>query len=291
MGLFDWLKSDKLNVNRRFEELEKLSSSTKSTIKKVKDKKSGEIYALKILDPRARSSFEGRFEGLEKPSEEEIVDQVKNPNIIQTIEHGLTTRDEPYLLMEYFESRSLQSLVQYYQHEMDNQRVKLIRQAASAVGAVHKAGFLHRDICPEHFLVSKAGVVKLIDFSVAIPLTAEFMAADPRTGREDYMAPEITRPKEADQRIDVFAFGVVAYQICSGKIPWDASMGASTVARAIRNPVDLHKLKPNLQPTLVGAIHSCLQQKPAERCRDMDQLLGMIRNLESEFVEEGAAGG
>lgn len=291
MGLFDWLfKSDKLNVKRRFEDLEKLSSSTKSTIKKVQDKKTGDIYALKILDRAHKTSFEGRFKGLEKPSEEEIAEQIKNPNVIETIEHGLTTRDEPYVLMEYFESRPLQTLIQYYPHEMNGQRVKILRQAANGVAAVHKAGFLHRDLCPEHFLVDKSGVVKLIDFSVTIPLDAELLAADTRTGREDFMAPEITRPKEADQKVDVFAFGVVAFQVCSGQSPWEGSMGASTVARAIRHPADLSKLKPNLQPTLAGAVHACLIQKPNERCQSMEDFIGMIRNLEQESVEEGAAG-
>ena len=99
--------------------------------------------------------------------------------------------------------------------------MRFIRQAAEAIAAVHEAGFIHRDICPRNFLLTNNREdLKLIDFGLTVPATRWFMQPGNRTGTPNYMAPELVRRRPTDQRLDVFAFGVTAYEICTFELPW-----------------------------------------------------------------------
>ena len=100
--------------------------------------------------------------------------------------------------------------------------MQFIRQAAEALDAVHEAGFIHRDVCPRNLLVctDDGEDLKLIDFGLTVPATRPFMQPGNRTGTPNYMAPELVRRRPTDQRLDVFAFGVTAYEICTFELPW-----------------------------------------------------------------------
>jgi serine/threonine-protein kinase len=193
--------------------------------------------------------------------------------------------------MEYFEGRGLHTHVETYPKLLEGQRLNLIRQLAGGIAEVHRQGFVHRDICPENFSVTYDGkLVKLMDFTHTVPKGPEYLTADRRTGRDEYMAPELMKPSEADLKIDVFAFGVMAYQICTGRLPWGAAASASSIARALRSAEDIKKYRPQIAPTLGAAIHSCLFAKPAERMASLDDFLTRIGDLRSEDAPAAAGG-
>jgi serine/threonine protein kinase len=283
---------ERLNVRRRFETEAKILSSSQSAVYKVKERKTYKTFALKISHPKLTRDYEARFAHLNKPTEGAIAAQLKHPNIIETFEQGETTAGEPFLLMEYFEGRGLHTHVETYPKLLEGQRLSLIRQIAGAIAQVHRQGFVHRDICPENFTVTYDGkTAKLTDFTHTVPKGPEFLTADRRTGRDEYMAPELMKPQEADLKIDVFAFGVMAYQICTGHLPWGAAASASSIARALRTAEDIKKYRPQISPTLAGAIHSCLLAKPAERMANVDEFLTRIQDLKSEDAQPAGAGG
>ena len=92
---------------------------------------------------------------------------------------------------------------------------------AEAIEAVHKAGFIHRDVCPRNFIHNaEDDSVKMIDFGLTVPATKEFLQPGNRTGTPLYMAPEVVRRRPTDQRLDIFAFGVTAYQLLTFTFPW-----------------------------------------------------------------------
>ena len=106
MGLLDQFKSmleGKLNVNRRFEILREAVTGTMSSFYVARDRRTDEIVGLKILDPEKTAFFESRFKGLAKPSEGEIAQKLNHPRIVKTLECGITTTGQPYILMEYLE--------------------------------------------------------------------------------------------------------------------------------------------------------------------------------------------
>ena len=159
----------------------------------------------------------------------------------------------------------------------------MVREAAEALAAVHAAGFIHRDICPRNFLVTKDGKdLKLIDFGVTVPATPPFMQPGVRVGNPNYMAPEVVRRKPIDQRLDVFAFGVTAYEICTGQPPW--RQGATGLAAMTHDqpPTDIRQHRPTIHPHLAKAIHWCLEAEASRRCPSMEKFLEMLRGMKHE---------
>ena len=168
MGWLDKFVSQrgaKLNVEKRFDLLRSAVSGTMSRFYMARDRKTGETVGLKILDPEKTAFFEARFRGLKKPSEGEIASQFDHPRIVKTLEYGLTTNNEHYLIMQYLPGPGLNILIKERSPLLAANRLALIRQMAEALAVVHAAGYIHRDICPRNFIcLADASELKLIDF-------------------------------------------------------------------------------------------------------------------------------
>jgi eukaryotic-like serine/threonine-protein kinase len=285
MPLFDHLKTilsstGHLNVSKRFVLLHEAISGTMSSFYMARDLRNDTIVGLKILDPKKTAAFEGRFKGLDKPSEGEIASQFKHSNIVETIEFGLTTDGSPYLVMEYLEGPNMNTALAAHDESLTGHRVHFIREAAKAVAAVHEAGFIHRDICPRNFLMAnKRQDLKLIDFGLTVPATPLFMQPGNRTGTPNYMAPELVRRRTTDVRLDVFAFGVTAYEFCSFELPWLRGTTGMAAMTHDQPPTDIHEYCPNIHPVLAKAIHACIEPEVSKRCPSMEKFLQMIRNV------------
>jgi serine/threonine protein kinase len=283
MGLWNGLKSifggDRLNIKRRFSVLSQASTGTMSKVFKVQEHATGKMFALKLLDRHKLAEYEDRFKGLNKPSEGEIGHTIQSPHVAQTFEWGETVELEPFVLMEYVDGATLYGLAGAKQPP--GRLLALLRSAAQGLSAVHQAGFLHRDVCPHNFIaVRDAGAAKLIDFGLAIPMGKEFQAAAQRVGKVDYMAPELLRRQPTDQRVDIFAFGVAAFEVLSGHLPWEAvGKGLSSAGRMAQ---DIRKFRPKLHTELAGAIEGCLQVDPEKRWPTLEHFLREIRALRVE---------
>src|SRR5205085_9540679 len=108
-------------------------------------------------------------------------------------------------------------------------------------------GYLHRDICPRNIMVTKDGIVKLIDFGLAVPNRGEFLRPGNRTGTPNYLAPEIIRRSATDSRVDMFALGVTAYEVFTHTLPWEKAQSLQTLLSHMNSPGrDPAYLIPNL---------------------------------------------
>jgi serine/threonine-protein kinase len=285
MALFDrlggLLQGKKLDVRSRFELMRKAISGTMSKFYMARDRKTDQIVGLKILDPEKTALFMARFKGLKKPSEGEIAVQLNHPRIVKTFEHGLTTQGAQYLVMEFLDGAGMNSLLIGQDEILEGRRVRFIRQLAEALAAVHEKGFLHRDICPRNVILSGDGEnIKLIDFGLTVPATKEFMQPGNRTGTPNYMAPELVRRKMTDQRLDIFAFGVTAFEICTYELPWLRGETGQAAMTHDQPPIDIRELRPNIHPVLAKAIHYCIEPDMNKRCKSMDEFLKMIKRVE-----------
>jgi len=284
MPLFDQLKAmfagGQLNVSKRFALLHEAISGTMSSFYMARDLQSGEIVGLKLLDPIKTAAFESRFKGLTKPREGAIAAQFDHPCIVRTLEHGLTTEGAQYLVMEYLEGPNMNAVLASHDPCLDGRRARFIREAAEAVMAVHEAGFIHRDICPRNFLLTnKREDVKLIDFGLTVPATRWFMQPGNRTGTPNYMAPELVRRHTTDQRLDVFAFGVTAYEICTYELPWVRGTTGMAAMSHDQPPTDISQYRPDIDPTLAKAIQSCIEPDVNRRCPSMETFLRAIKKV------------
>lgn len=289
MGLLDNFKTmfsgGKTDIRGRFELLREAISGTMSEFYMARDRQNDRIVALKILDAEKTAFFESRFKGLKKPVEGEIAMAIDHPNIVKTYEHGITTTGQQYLVMEFLEGAGLNSLIIGRSALLDGKRLTLIRETAMALQAVHAAGYIHRDVCPRNLMctTTEADTLKLIDFGLAVPATPPFMMPGNRTGTPNYMAPELVKRLKTDQRLDVFAFGVTAYEILTFELPWErGTTGQVAMTHATQRHVDIVKRRPQINARLAKAIASCLRRDPAKRCPSMEAFLKLIRKVKSE---------
>ena len=292
MGLTGFFKSliegGKVDVGRRYEILREAVSGTMSSFHMARDRKTEQIVGLKILDKDKTDQLEMRFRGLDKPTEGEIASQFNHPRIVRTLGHGLTTKGEQFVVMEYLDGPGLNSLIIGKSKLLDGNRLALMTQAAEALLAVHEAGFIHRDICPRNFVCSKdATSLKLIDFGLTVPARKEFQQPGIRTGTPNYMAPEVVRRKPTDHRLDIFAYGVSMYEMFAFELPWQkgGGDGLAAMGHGQSKPRSLEKHYPRIDPRLRDVIHKCIEPDPEKRFQSMKLVLNAIRSVKHEDVK------
>jgi eukaryotic-like serine/threonine-protein kinase len=284
MPLLDRLKSllprPRLDVSRRFVLLHAAISGTMSNFYMARDLQTGRVVGLKLLDPAKTAAFEGRFRGLGKPREGVIAMALKHPRIVETLEYGLTTEGAQYLVMEFLEGPNMNTVLAAHDTCLEGRRARFVCQAAEAIAAVHAAGFIHRDICPRNLLLTNGRQdLKLIDFGLTVPATRWFMEPGNRTGTPNYMAPELVRRRATDVRLDVFAFGVTAYEICTFELPWLRGTTGMAAMTHDQPPTDILRYRPQIHPELAKAIHSCIEPDVNRRCPSIEAFLRMVRSV------------
>ena len=289
MGILDsfskMLSGGRTNIDRRFELLRTAVSGSMSQFHMARDRKTDQVVGLKLLDIEKTTFFEGRFKGLKKPSEGEIAVQMDHPNIVKTLEHGVTSDGQAYIVMEFLEGQGMNSLIIAKNEKLIGRRLPLLLQAAEALGYVHQQGFIHRDVCPRNFVISKdAKTTTLIDFGLTVPATELFMQPGNRTGTPNYMAPEIVRRRRTDRRVDVFAFGVTAYAFMAYELPWPGAgaSGKAAMNHDTKPPEPIEKHFPDIHPKLGAAIMACMSADPSARPAEMEEFLSAIKGVKSE---------
>src|SRR5882757_2859709 len=288
MGIGQFFKSfmagGKVDVASRYEILREAVSGTMSNFNMARDRETGKVVGLKVLDKAKTDALEARFKGLKKPTEGEIASTFKHPRIVETFYHGMTTHDEQFVVMEFLDGPGLNSLLIGRSKLLDGNRLTLARQAAEALEAVHEAGFIHRDICPRNFVCSKnATSLTLIDFGLTVPAEKEFMLPGNRTGTPNYMAPEVVRRRPTDQRLDIYSFGASVYELFAFELPWQRGTdGRAAMAHGTKSIPPLKKYYPKINPVLESAIMKCVESEPEDRFQSMAQFLNAIRRLKHE---------
>jgi len=197
----------RINVSKRFDLINRTGQGSMSKVWRARDKSSGRVVCLKILDKEKTAAFEKRFPGLNKPLEGAVCTALRHKNVVRTFDYGMTNEGEQYLVMELIDGWGLNFLVETGSDRLNGNRVNYLAQIADALEYLHRQGYLHRDICPRNIMVTKENVIKLIDFGLTIPNRPEFTKPGNRTGTPNYLAPEVIRRVTTDHRVDLFALG------------------------------------------------------------------------------------
>jgi serine/threonine-protein kinase len=168
---------------------------------------------------------------------------------------------------------------------LEGKRHFLFRQMTEAIEAVHKAGYIHRDVCPRNFIVAPdAMALKLIDFGLTLPKEREYMLPGNRTGTPLFMAPEIVRRKPTDERVDLFALGVAAYQMWTFDFPWPSSdtTGRGALQHDSLAPIPIVEKVPNINRAAARTIMQCMSPDPANRPESAEAVLRLLKSVESD---------
>jgi serine/threonine protein kinase len=152
-------------------------------------------------------------------------------------------------------------------------------QLAEALEYFHKQNWIHRDICPRNVLLDQDSQVKLIDFGLVVPNTAEFRKPGNRTGTANYMAPELIKRQKTDHRIDIFSFSVTCYEMVTKRFPWDSTgFSLEMVLQHINRPAtDIRDFAGDIDDQLADAIMKGLSLHPSDRWSTVSEMLQPLR--------------
>jgi serine/threonine protein kinase len=221
----------------------------------------------------------------------EIARHLHHPGIQRPIEFS-ENRSRPYMVMEYVEGETLRALLSREKKLSVDQAVDFGQQLAAAMAHAHAQGVVHRDLKPENVLVTPSGRLVVTDFGVALMAGARrltwrwFSAA---LGTPDYMSPEQIQGKRGDTRTDVYAIGVMLYEMLAGRVPWEGDNALSVMSQHVNAAVPpLHERNGAVPPPIDGIVRKAMRRAPDERYEDAASLLSDLdrwRDLPlSEFV-------
>jgi serine/threonine protein kinase len=276
-------KSDlkRIEVAKRFHLQGRTGQGSMSKVWRARDNELGRQVCLKVLDKEKTARFEARFPpGFKRPLEGAICMSLRHKNIVQTYEYGLTEIEEQYIVMELIEGMGLNFLIETKSAQLEGNRLAILAQMTDAVDYLHKAGYMHRDICPRNVMVSTQGLVKLIDFGLTIPNRPEFCKPGNRTGTPNYLAPEIIKRTTTDQRVDLFALGVTAYEMFTNQLPWEKAESMQTLLSHMNSPGrDVRDYRPDLDPGLVDFLMKSIERNPADRFQTAEEFREAVKAL------------
>ena len=228
--------------------------------------KGGIYFAMKILrftgdqimDPKLVQRF---------LQEGQLLARLNHPGIVKVVEHGLGLDQEmPYIIMEYVAGAPLSALIAGQKLSMD-EKLDILSQIALTLAVVHNAGILHRDIKPSNILISLDNQVKISDFGIARLGGTNLTMPLEVLGSPAYMAPEsFNGSHKIDLRADIFSFGVLAYELFTGRLPFQAeTIPAMAHIVATEKPMAPTRLNPQLSMGVEAVIGRMLQKAPEDR--------------------------
>jgi len=261
----------KINLERRFILAEKTSQGSMSRVYKALNRETNENVCLKVQIPEKNDAAAERT-SKDKPNEGAIGYAIVHPNVVRTLDWGFTTADELFVEMEYINGVSLEYVRESINLGLQGKH-KLLVQAAKGFAAVHAAGFIHRDINPRNILVNKENQVKIIDFGLTVPNTPTFHKPGNRTGALPYMAPELVRREMTDERLDIFAFGAVAFEFLTNRLPYEGGNSMAMMLQRInQDPMDPLVANPKLSDELCDVLRRALARRKEDRWPSMTEL-------------------
>ncbi len=199
--------------------------------------------------------------------------RVEHPNTIRVYDFGEAEGGQLFLTMEFLAGRSLGAVIEAEGRLPLDRIVRIARQVCNALGAAHQSGVVHRDLKPENVMLLESfgerDHVKVVDFGIAKSLDdaqPKLTATGSLVGTPAYMAPEQALGRPVDGRTDLYALGVMLYQMASGDVPFHApTMGSLLVAHATEPPPPLLGAAPDVSPALAALVMQLLEKEPSAR--------------------------
>ncbi|GMU79503.1 MAG: hypothetical protein AMXMBFR46_22940 [Acidimicrobiia bacterium] len=257
-----------------------------------RDELLGRRVAVKTLHPELAvdEALRGRFR-----QEAVAAAALSHPNIVPTFDTG-DDGGIAFIVMELVEGESLRQLLDRKRVLDPTEAVDIARQVAAALEHAHRQGIVHRDIKPANVLVPREGPVKVTDFGIAKATGgADFTRTGTVVGTARYLAPEQVRGQPTDARTDVYALGLVLYEMLAGRPAYhgDTEM-ATALARLAGPPPPLAQLRPDVPAALASVLEAALRPEPAQRIPSAaafeDALLRAARGVPIQSPTAGAVG-
>jgi serine/threonine-protein kinase len=273
----------------RFQILERIGAGGMGTVYKAIQKSVGRPVAIKVLSSEHAANASGvtRF-----VREANVVSRLVHPNIVSVIDFGRDAQGNLLLVMELLDGETLRQCLRRQGRLAPSRAVGVATQVLAALRVAHGAGIVHRDLKPENVFMCRvdgADLIKVLDFGVAKLVASEVgdqTTAGSLVGTLRYMAPEQIAGDPPDGRVDLYATGIVLYEMLSGSLPYE-SKDRFQLLRAVLNdpPIPLAIRAPELPAELCDVVMRAIAKHPDQRFQSAEELRAAL----APFLGRGAA--
>jgi len=253
-------------------ELEEFLGGGMSHVYRAKDSVLGRRVAVKILTESGAKDAETKARFLQ---EARTASNISHENIISVFDFG-EDQGRPFIVMEFLEGESLRDAIKRG-HLIDFQsRLKILIQAGRAIDFIHTKKIIHRDIKPENINLDRAGKVKLMDFGIAKSEGIALTRAGFTLGTPYYMAPEQVLGQPLTTQVDVYAFGILIFEVLTGLKPITGESVEKIFNQILYEPVKLEPLA-QFPPRIANLVERCTAKQPAQR---LESVAACVEELE-----------
>ena len=252
-----------------------------SDIYRAYDLISGQDVVLKVPD-RMSIGDPAQYERFQR--ELEVMRTLNHPSIQKGLGSG-KYNSTPYLITELITGESMRELIRRSAPMPVDDAIALVRKIADGLAHCHEHNIIHRDMKPENILFTENQQPVILDFGLALTkggYRVTYANLSGTAGTPDYMAPEQVEGKRGDKRTDLYALGVIFFELLSGRTPFSGDNNLAVMAQQMHGTIPrLDKERPEITPQLAAVVAKCLMKNPDERYPDMKALLHDLDHLES----------
>lgn len=273
-------------IDNRYLLKHRLASGGMATIYSGIDTRLDRPVAVKIMHSHLANdeAFVSRF-----IKEAKATAALSHPNIVSIQDQGWNQGGPPavFLVMELVDGSTLRDFLNENGSLTVEQTLQIMNPVVSALAAAHKIGIIHRDIKPENILISKDGRIKVADFGLARNTSmGQTMTAESSVvlGSVSYLSPEQVQRGVADSRSDIYAVGIVIFEMLVGKKPYDGETPIQIAYRHVNDRIpNIQTLKPEVPQVVSDLLFSVTAPNPDQRPKDAEELLNQIRDIQAKI--------
>lgn len=213
---------------------------------------------------------------------------LSHPNIVEIYDVG-DYKGHHYIVMEYVEGKTLKQVIRSRGPLVNEEAIDIMKQLCSAVAEAHARGIIHRDIKPQNVIVKADGSVKILDFGIATAKgSMQLTQANNVMGSVHYLAPELAKGEQASPQSDIYALGIVLYEMLSGDVPFKADQAVQIALKHMREQMpDIRQMNSSVPQSVANIITRATAKNPEERYRSAREMLADVSTcLRSERLNE-----
>ncbi len=276
-------------INERFRISALIARGGMGKVYRAEQAPLGRVCALKVLNPNYAGDqdpeFHKRFF-----LEASIASKLTHPNTVTIFDYGRTDDDVYFMAMEYLVGHTLHRAIREAGHFPEERAAHIARQICRALREAHSLGVIHRDLKPANIFLVEHGdetdFVKILDFglvkNVSETKTEDLTQTGLFMGSPKYMAPEQIRGDRVDARTDIYALGIILYEMIAGKVPFDRPNSVNILMAHVNEEAPpLRQMNPNTQvsPAFEEIIARCMAKDPDQRFSSMDEVLAALKRM------------